>query len=165
MPDPRTARPDGQTGPMARGRRWLIVIGVITIALVGLGLWRRSELLDEQAQARTARRHALDDLHSLRKRFVTTSLAAGAAETDNAATRNATTELVTFANSLADQIRVVEQARDDAAVSAYFAGGQVGRMRECLGGINRALNQVSVGDPNSVRTLDTVRSACRAVGA
>lgn len=150
---------------MATGRRWLIVIGMITIALVGLGVWRRSELLDEQGQARTARRHALDDLHSLRRGLVTTSLAAGAAEADNLATRQATAELATAANALADQIRVVEQARDDAAVSAFVAGGQVGRMRECLDGINRALNQVSVGDPNSVRTLDTVRTACRAVGA
>jgi hypothetical protein len=150
---------------MATGRRWLIVIGMITVALVGSGWWRRSELLDEHAQARTGRRHALDDLRSLRQRLVTTSLAAGAAETDNLATRHATTALATAANSLADQIRVVEQARDDAAVSAWVAGGQVGRMRECLDGINRALNQVSVGDPNSVRTLDTVRAACRAVGA
>ena len=150
---------------MATGRRWLIVIGMITIALVGLGIWRRSELVDERAAARTGRSHALDDLHSLRKRLVATSLAAGAAESDNLATRQAATALSAVANSLADQIRVVEQARDDAAVGALVAGGQVGRMRECLDGINRALNQVSVDDPNSVRTLDTVRSACRAVGA
>jgi len=44
-------------------------------------------------------------------------------------------------------------------------GGQVGRMRECLDGINRALNQISVGDPNGPNTLASVRSACRAVGA
>ena len=53
--------------------------------------------------------------------------------------------------------------RDDAVLAAFAANGQVGTLRSCLDGINRALNQVSVGDPGSVGTLDTVRTACRAV--
>ena len=58
----------------------------------------------------------------------------------------------------------MEHERDDAVLAAYAANGQVGTLRSCLDGINRALNQVSVGDPGSTRTLDSVRSACRAVG-
>ena len=86
-------------------------------------------------------------------------------EAGTLATRHTAEQVVSQAEGLVGQIHTVEQARDDAAVSAVVAGGQVGRMRECLDGINRALNQISVGDPNGPTTLAGVRDACRAVGA
>jgi hypothetical protein len=67
------------------------------------------------------------------------------------------------ADGVAAQIAAVQQQRDDAVLAAFVANGQVTTLRTCLDGINRALNQVSVGDAGSVRTLDSVRSACRAV--
>jgi len=129
---------------MATGRRWIIVIGVLTVALVGLGMWRRNTLVNERSVARSERRTALARLTR---------------------TRRSLTELVRIADNLTVQIRTLEKSRDDAAIAAWVAGGQVGQMRECLGGVNRALNQVSVGDPKSVSTLASVRTSCRAVGA
>ena len=150
---------------MATGRRWLIVIGLITAILVGSGLWRRSQLIDERAHARTERVRALRDLTALRRGLAAATRAVGAVEADTAAARGATATLVANAETLVAQIRVVERARDDAALVAFVANGQVGRMRECLDGINRALNEVTVGDPKAVATLVGVRVSCRAVGA
>ncbi|MEO6469103.1 MAG: hypothetical protein ABIP21_08385 [Acidimicrobiia bacterium] len=150
---------------MATGRRLIIVIGLVTIALVGLGVWRRTTLTNEREVARAERRIALARLAQTRKSLVGATLRAGAIEHATAEVRATTTELVRIADDLTVQIRTLEKSRDDAAIAAWVAGGQVGQMRECLGGINRALNQVSVGDPKSVSTLAGVRSSCRAVGA
>ena len=155
----------GKTGAMATGRRWLIVIGLITAILVGSGLWRRAQLIDERAHARTERVRALRDLTALQRGLATATRAIGAVEANTAAARGTTVELVASAETLVAQIRVVERARDDAALAAFVANGQVGRMRECLDGINRALNEVTVGDPKGVATLVSVRASCRAVGA
>lgn len=155
----------GKTAPMATGRRWLIVIGVIAAILVGSGLWRRAQLIDERAHARTERVRALHDLTALQRGLATAARAAGATKADTAVARGATVELVASAETLVAQIRVVERERDDAALGAFVANGQVGRLRECLDGINRALNEVTVGDPKGVATLLSVRASCRAVGA
>ncbi len=105
------------------------------------------------------------ELTALQQGLVTATRAAGAVEAETAVARGATVELVANAETLVVQIRVVERARDDAALAAFVANGQVGRMRECLDGINRALNEVAVGDPKGVATLVSVRASCRAVGA
>lgn len=164
-PDAGVPPEGGKTGAMARGRRWLIVIAVVTVVLVGLGLWRRSTLIDERTRARAERGRALHQLHALRQGIVNASTAAGAVEVDNLALRDATQSLIATASALTDQIRGVEQARDDAALNTFVVGGQIGKMRECLDGVTRALNQVSVGDEHAVGTLNSVQSACRAVGA
>ena len=88
---------------------------------------------------------------------------AGALELENVGVRKEAADLRAVADGVAVQIQGVEHERDDAVLAAYAANGQVGTLRACLDGINRALNQVSVGDPGSVRTLDSVRSACRSV--
>ena len=150
---------------MLTGRRGLTLITVLVVTLVGLGVWRRAQLVHERSMVREDRVEAIHSLHALRHRLVTASLAAGAVETDTLDTRHAAEELVTVAETVAGRIQSVEKARDDAAIGAVVAGGQVGRMRECLDGINRALNQISVGDPNGPNTLNGVRNACRAVGA
>ncbi len=150
---------------MATGRRWIIVIGLVTVALVGVGVWRRATLMNERGDARAGRRTALARLAQTRRSLVAATVRAGAIEHTTATVRATTTELVRIADNLTVQIRTLEKSRDDAAIAAWVAGGQVGQMRECLGGINRALNQVSVGDPKSVSTLAGVRSSCRAVGA
>ena len=155
----------GKTAPMATGRRWLIAIAVIVVILVGSGLWRRSQLSEERARARTERGRALRDLTALQRGLATATRTAGSVEADTAVARGATVEFIANAETLVAQIRVVERARDDAALAAFVANGQVGRMRECLDGINRALNQVTVGDPKGVATLVSVRASCRAVGA
>ncbi len=121
--------------------------------------------MDERTAARVARRTTLMNLAATRRALVTATVRAGEIERSTATVRGVTSELVQVADRLTAEIRTLESARDDAALAAWVAGGQIGPMRECLGGINRALNQASVGDPRSVETLAGVRSACRSVGA
>ncbi len=141
------------------------MIGLVTVALVGVGVWRRATLMNERADARAERRTALARLVQTRTSLVAATVRAGEIEHATATVRTTTTELVRIADDLTAQIRTLEKSRDDAAIAAWVAGGQVGQMRDCLGGVNRALNQVSVGDPKSVSTLAGVRTSCRAVGA
>src|SRR4051812_8026033 len=148
---------------MTRYRAGLVVAVVVVVALVGLGIWRRQQLMDERDAARTARRHALATLARTQIQLTHTSRRAGAIETASIGVRDQAAYLRKVADDVAAQVTAVTKERDDAVLAAYFASGQVGTLRTCLDGINRALNQVSVGDPNSVRTLETVRAACRAV--
>ncbi len=141
------------------------MIGLATVALVGVGVWRRATLMNERTQARAERRTALARLAQTRRNLVAATERALGTEAATGAVRTTTTELVRIADDLTAQIRTLEKSRDEAAIAAWVAGGQVGQMRDCLGGINRALNQVGVGDPKSVSTLASVRTSCRAVGA
>ncbi len=144
---------------------WVIVIVVGTMVLVSLGLWRRDRVLTEAADARRDRRVALTTLATLQGRVRNTVLAARSLEIRNDATRRAADDLEHVVADLVARIDTAERVRNDAAVSAYIAGGQLGQLRVCLNGVTRALNEVSVADPNSVATLEAVGPACRAVGA
>lgn len=148
---------------MTRGRLWLLVAGALVLTLVGLGLWRRSQLIDERASAQTARTRATANLMATRHRLEQTSVDAGSLEADTAETQRSARELVGIANSIAGEIVAVQHERDDDALNAWIAGGQVSQLRECLAGITRALNEVSVGDPHATSTLGAVRQVCRAV--
>ncbi len=150
---------------MLAGRRTAIVIGAVVLVLVGLGGWRHAQLVDDRATARGRRVEAIHELNRLRTDLGATSVTAGTVERETVDTRHAAEELATLTEQVAGRIGVVAKDRDNAAVSAYLAGGQIGRLRECLDGINRALNQISVGDPNGPSTLSKVSGACRAVGA
>ena len=148
---------------MTRRRAGLIVATILVLTLVGLGIWRRQQLMDERNAARAARSRALATTARTQRVLEATVRTAGALESANLGTREEAAGLRTIADGLANDIRSVERERDDAVLAAYAANGQVETLRTCLDGINRALNQVSVGDPGSVRTLDSVRSSCRAV--
>ncbi len=148
---------------MTRGRLWLLLVGVLVLTLVGLGLWRRSQLLDERDAARATRTQTLATLATTRRALVRTIITAGSLEADTAATQRSAQELVGIANSISDQIVAVQHERDDDALNAWIAGGQVSQLRECLAGITRALNEVSVGDPHATATLGAVRQVCQAV--
>jgi hypothetical protein len=150
---------------MLAGRRTTILVVAVVLVFVGLGVWRHAQLVDERATARTRKTEALHELHRMHRDLVAATITAGSVERETVDTRHASEELVAATEGVAGQIRDVEKERDDAAVSAYLAGGQIGRLRECLDGINRALNQISVGDPNGPNTLNGVSGACRAVGA
>jgi hypothetical protein len=149
---------------MTRRRAGLVVAAILVLTLVGLGIWRRQQLVDERAAARTARTHALETLARTQRVLDETVRTAGTIEAGTVTIRKDASDLRAVADGVAAEIRAVERERDDAVLAAYAANGQVGTLRSCLDGINRALNQVSVGDPGSTRTLDSVRSACRAVG-
>ena len=148
---------------MTRGRAGLIVVTVLVLALVGLGFWRRQQLMDQRDAARDARTSALATLVRTQRVLDATVRTAGALETENIGTREQAAALRKIADGVATQTRAVEHERDDAVLAAYTANGQVGTLRTCLDGINRALNQVSVNDPGSTGTLNSVRTSCRAV--
>ncbi len=69
------------------------------------------------------------------------------------------------ADNLIAQIQTVRRARADAALNAWLTATQINALRECLNGVNRALNQTSVGDTRATASLTAVRSACEAAGA
>lgn len=144
---------------------WVTAIVVATVILVALGLWRRDRLLTEAADARHDRRVAEAALPTLQGRVRNTVLAARSLEIRNHANRRAAEDLEQVVADLVARIDTAERVRDDAAVSAYIAGGQLGQLRVCLDGVTRALNEVSVADPNSFTTLEAAGPACRAVGA
>jgi hypothetical protein len=148
---------------MTRRRAGLIAAIVVTVALVGVGLWRRAQLMDERDAARVARTHALAEYARTQIALQQTIDRADAIETANVELRREADDLTKTADDVAAQVTAVGKQRDDDVLAAYAANGLVGTLRSCLDGINRALNQVSVDDPGSVRTLDSVRSACRAV--
>ena len=148
---------------MTRRRAGLVVAAVLVVVLVGLGVWRRQQLVDERDAARAARHRALTAIAKTQVTLERTVRRAGELETANVGVRQEADGLRKVADGVAAQIAAVTHERDDAVLAAFVANGQVSTLRSCLDGINRALNQVSVGDPGSVRTLESVRSACRAV--
>lgn len=157
--------PTRQTGPVKRTKGWVLTITVTMIVLVVLGVWRRNDLVTQTVDARADRAAALASLTTLQARIRNTALAARSLEFNNSKTLNAAQDLERSIDDALGRIQLAGRQRDDSAVSAYIAGGQLGQLRECLDGITRALNQVSVGDLNSVGTLEATRPACRAVGA
>ena len=135
------------------------------VALVGLGIWRRQQLVDERDAARAARAPARSPRSRRTQRELERTVRrAGELETANVGVRARRPPIsARWPTASPPRSRRWTHERDDAVLAAYAANGQVGTLAPCLDGINRALNQVSVGDPGSVRTLDSVRSACRAV--
>src|SRR4051812_31043279 len=121
---------------MTRRRAGLVVATVVVLTLLGLGVWRRQQLVDERDAARAARARALATLAETRLVLGTTVRTAGKLETANVATRHATTELRVIAEGVATRIRSVAHERDDAVLAAFAANGQVGALRSCLDGIN-----------------------------
>jgi hypothetical protein len=148
---------------MTRRGAGLVAVAVVVLVLVGLGVWRRHVLVDERASAMADRERAHSLLRATRHALERTVAHAGAVEDTNLAARTEAGGLRTLADAVVTQILAVQQERDDAALTAVVANGQVGTLRTCLDGINRALNQVSVGDPGAASTLTSVQTACRAV--
>jgi hypothetical protein len=147
-------------------RRTVAVVAVVLVVLlVAAGWWRRARLEDETAVARADRRTEALEITRTRARLRTVLLRAAQVETDNAALRATATELTGTALGLANQIAGVQRERDDASLAAFYAGHRVADLHTCLDGVERALNQVSVGDPGAVASLGAVTTACRAVGA
>lgn len=148
-------------------RRRFTTVGsvLLVVVVVAAGWWRRADLLDQRDVARMTRRTELQEITQTQRRIRATVMRASRIETDNSALRAAATELTATAEGIAHQVEGVQRERDDAALAAYYAGGRVAELRTCLDGIERALNQVSVGDPGAVGSLGLVRSACQAMGA
>jgi hypothetical protein len=147
-------------------RRSLAVTAVVLVVLlVAAGWWRRARLEDETAVARANRRTETHEITRTQAQLRKVLFTAARIETDNAALRATATELTGTALGLANQISGVQRERDDASLAAFYAGHRVADLHTCLDGLERALNQVSVGDPGAVTSLGAVTTACRAVGA
>lgn len=150
---------------MSRGRVGTIVITVLVVGLIGFGIWKRQDLTASRDAADHARIAARHELAAVDAAVAELRINAASTEADNADTATTRDELLSTAESVAGQIQLIQRGRDDTNLAAWFAGGQVTAMRECLAGINQALNQVSVNDGRAVATLAAVRTQCRDVGA
>jgi hypothetical protein len=148
---------------MLRGRRAVVAIVLVAALCVGLGLWRRATLLDERTAADAARRRATELTARVRQGVTVARETADAVAAATVSFDRRAQELEQQANLLADRVRELERRRDDAALSTYLTGGELGALRDCLDGVTRALNQVSVNDPAAVGALEAVARACRTV--
>jgi hypothetical protein len=146
-------------------RRVAIAAVALVLVLVTLGWWRRARLQDETAAARAGRRTELHAIARMEHRLDATLLRAAKLEIDNAATRATATEVTVTAAGLANEIVGAQRERDDAALAVFYAGHRLADLRTCLDGLERALNQASVGDPGAATSLGAVTTVCRAVGA
>ena len=151
---------------MSRGRLVGISVAVLlVVVLIACGWWRRNQSIGESKRARAQAARLHTRIEQVRVATARARRTAGAIETDARSDEKEADGLTAIAETLADEIRVLERARDDAAVETWLAGGQVSELRRCLDGVTRALNQMSVGDSGSVTTLGRVRTACEAAGA
>ncbi len=148
-------------------RRRVIVAGAVVVAVVilALGWWRRAQLVDQTAAARSLRHTERNEIARTAAAIRAAAGRAAAIEAHSRALRAESIELTAVAEGIAHQVEGVQRERDDAALAAYYAGGRLRDLRACLDGIERALNQVSVGDPGAVRSLGLVGSSCRGAGA
>lgn len=148
-------------------RRRVIVAGAVALAVLvlALGWWRRAQLVDQTAAARSLRRTERDEITRTAAAVRAAANRAATIEADSRAVRAESIQLTAVAEGIAHQVESVQRERDDAALAAYYAGGRLRDLRACLDGIERALNQVSVGDPGAAGSLGLVESSCRAAGA
>jgi hypothetical protein len=151
---------------MRSGRRIrYALLAVAVVALGTAGLIRRSHLRDESAAARTARQELRTRIDRTRHTTSEVTAAAVRVEQDVAALDGELAGVRRAADDLAGQIRAAQEERDTAALNAWLTGTQINALRECLRGVNRALNQASVGDDRAASSLAAVRSSCEAAGA
>lgn len=151
---------------MMAGRRLRTVVAVVlVIGLASAGLWRRSQLAADARSAREARARLRSTLAITERHIADSLVLIARADRENESLRTEADGLRRVADELAARIQAVQRQRDDAAIVAWVSGGQITVLRTCLDGVNRALNQVSVGDARATASLEAVRKECEAVGA
>ncbi len=186
-PGPREPEPPGPRKQPRRHHRRPFVVGVATlaVALVVAGvvsdLQVRSELGHAQSSLNATRanlRGTLAHLSLIEARLLSTTsdrdtlgielkLTAwelAGAESTLASTR---AQLATTQNSLAttqNSLATTQNSLANASTGLYLQGLNIGTLNTCLGGVEKALNQIAVNDQNgAVKSLSAVTSSCQAV--
>jgi hypothetical protein len=149
---------------MGRARAVVVVVaGLCALALVAVGLRyflvRNDRIHTEQTVARlkTQAGAALDLLHEVQA-------VRAAADANNLAVTADRDRTRAAAALLHADLAQTQAATTAAGIGAYTSGVAANNLRACLTGVSQALNQLSVGDANSIKSLAAVEAPCRAVG-
>lgn len=147
-------------------RRTIAIIAVVATVLIVAASWWRITLDragHERALTRIGQTTAVltETRSSLAAAFID-------ADTTEAVTRSTLQErdsLSALATSLQVEIDRTQSQRNTTAVAAFTTGARASVLARCLGGVQQALNQLSVGDVGALGSLKKVEQPCREAGA
>lgn len=149
-----------------RRRRIATVAIVVAAAVVTTGaLWSRAT--NRAAADRSEHR---DRVVTARLARATEELAAATAHASAtfrqvAGITEARDALARLAAALSAERDRVRSERDRTALAALASGARAGAVRDCLHGVQQALNQLAVGDRGGIGSLARVGDRCREAAA
>jgi uncharacterized phage infection (PIP) family protein YhgE len=149
---------------MGRARAVVFVVaGLCALALIAVAaryfVVRSQRVETEQTVARlkTQTAAAIDLLHEVQA-------VRSAASATNAAVTADRDRVRAAAALLHADLAQTQAATTAAGIAAYTSGVAANNLRACLTGVSQALNQLAVGDTDSIKSLTAVETPCRAVG-
>ncbi|MGZ6994205.1 MAG: hypothetical protein ACXVIM_03280 [Acidimicrobiia bacterium] len=145
-----------------RAKHW-VAAGLCALALVAVGaryLWLHEQRLHTEESVAGLTRRTTQALHVLR-RLQTKQAAAELSNTSVQAERD---RIRAVAAAMHDNLSRARADTTAAEVGAYVSGAQANNLRACLTGVSQALNQLAVGDGQSLASLQAVDAPCRAAG-
>jgi hypothetical protein len=141
----------------------LAAVVICVLALVAVGA--------RYALLRDDRQHTEQSVATLRKHTRQALVLLHAAETKHTAADQHNAELTTqrdairtLAAALHTDLSRTRAETTTSAVGAFVSGSQANQLTQCLAGISQALNQLAVGDANSILSLQAVEEPCRRAG-
>ena len=165
MAAPGTTAADGhRRGPGSRLRMWGhrrgLLVGLLVLALLAATAWQLADASSSQSQRRATDAH----LAAARAGLAATEHRLGLARTALAA---ATTQRASAHQALRTEREQLDAlARELSGAQATLSAQSVnkGQLGECLGGVEQALNEASVGDvQGAAGSLGAVSASCHAV--
>jgi hypothetical protein len=141
----------------------IVVAALCVVAVVGVGLryvlLRADRRATEQSVARLTRTTG-EALRLLRAVSGTRSRA----DWYNSAVQAERDQVRAAATLLHAELDRARAETTSSAIGAFVSGAQANNVAECLTGVSQALNQLSVGDGGSIRSLQSVEAPCRSAG-
>ena len=137
---------------------------VATLLLVAGSWWRITLDRDGQSRALTEIGRTASVLVDTRSSLAGALVDAGTTEAVTERTVQERDALTGVAASLQAQIASTRSQRNDSAIAAFTTGARAGVLAVCLGGVQQALNQLSVGDIGALGSLKKVEQPCREAG-
>ena len=147
-----------------RGRGIAIGVLVATLLVVAGSWWRITVDRNGQAEALTKVGQTTSVLVETRSSLAGALVDAGTTEAVTERTVHERDSLTAVAASLQVQIASTRTQRNTTAVAAFATGARAGVLARCLGGVQQALNQLSVGDAGALASLRQVEQPCREAG-
>jgi hypothetical protein len=149
--------------PSFRGRKSVIVVVLCAVAVLAIG--GRYVAL---RQDRVSTESSVDDLTRATNRALRllreVSYSRDAIDADNDAARDEGEKVRGAARLLHTELDKALAETTSSSIEAFSSGARANDVAACLVGVSQALNQLSVGDPGSIRSLQTVEGPCRAAG-
>jgi hypothetical protein len=151
--------------PSFPGRKSVTIVVVALCAVAVLAVGGRYVAL---RQDRVSTESSVDDLTRATNRALRllreVSYSRDAIDTDNVATRGERDKVRGAALLLHTELDKALAETTSSSVEAFTSGARANDVAACLVGVSQALNQLSVGDPGSIRSLQSVEGPCRAAG-